>query len=157
VNAARRALVAGLSGVFIVDTLPPKRGGAAQDPARRFIVAFELSGEKGFEFTWPHASLPRFPERQVLMVVQSMPRARQERGQGALELPASRYLRINGALRRPLHGTAARGEGEEFLVPLPEGRLHLSLTLPEATSIDPSRRKAVIRLYGVKDAEGESQ
>jgi hypothetical protein len=157
VNAARRALVAGLSGVFLVETLPPKRGGAAQDPARRFIVAFQLAGERGFDFTWPHASLPRFPERQVLMVVQSMPRARQERGQAALELPASRHLRINGALRRPLRGASAREEAEEFLVPLPEGRLHLSLTLPEATSIDPSRRNAVIRLYAVEPAEGESQ
>ena len=122
--------------------------------ARRFIVAFELSGERGFDFTWPHASLPQFPDPRVLMVVESMPRAI---GPGAarrsVSLPASRHLKINGALQQPRPSASSEAR-EEFLVPLQGGRLRLSFTPPEAMRVDPSRRSAVIRLYHVEREEG---
>jgi len=148
VNAVARTLLAGLSGLLLGD----EAGAGSPEPARRFIVAFELLGEKGFDFTWPHASLPRYPAPRVLLVVESMPRTRKDPGGDASELPASRFLRINGRLHRPLRGAPARGEAEEFLVPMQAGRLRLSFTPPAATRIDPGRARAVIRLY---DAQAE--
>ena len=151
-------MVPGLFGLLLAQSAPVRTAEPLADrSARRFIVAFELSGERGFDFVWPHASLPRFPDPRVLMVVESMPRAMDAgAARRSVALPASRHLRINGALKQPRPGASAEAR-EEFLVPLQGGRLRLSFTLPEAMRVDPSRRSAVIRLYHVESEEGGSR
>jgi hypothetical protein len=148
VTAAARSVVLILFGPLLVAS-------AEAGLTRRFIVAFELSGQGGFDFTWPHESLPRFPEDQVLMVVESMPRALEAGSAGRpVALSASRHLRINGVLRRPRTPPQDAAGPVEFLVPLEKGRLRLSLTLPAAMRFDPNRGSAVIRLYHVEKEEG---
>jgi hypothetical protein len=150
VTAKARSAVARLIGPLLVSGTAGLAG-AERAPARRFIVAFELSGARGFEFSWPHASLPRFPEDRVLLVVESMPRALDAR-HGPVVLSAARHLKINGALRSPRPGTPPGTE--EFLVALEQGRLRLAFEVPDAVRIDPTRPSAVIRLYKAETQAG---
>jgi len=134
---------------------PPKNLSGAQQSSR-FIVAFELSPERGFTFTWPLESMRAAPYETVLMVIERMPRVFYERSKGRKSQPlvASRHLKINGRLQRPLRsrGGNERESNEEFLVKLDQGRLRLALAVPPGVSLDPPHRKAGIRLYQVNRA-----
>jgi hypothetical protein len=99
------------------------------------------------------------PYGTVLMVIEKMPRVfdEQSRVRKAQALVASRHLKINGRLQRPLRCARSQGRNEkesneQFLVKLDRGRLRLALTVPPGVSLDPSRRTAKIRLYQVNRA-----
>jgi hypothetical protein len=132
---------------------PPSTSRAEENS--RFIVAFELSPEKGFTFTWPLESMRPAPYETVLMVVERMPRVLGEKSKGKRSEPllASRHLKINGSFQKPLRSSRA-GRGatlvrglEQFLVKLSQGRLGLALSVPSGVSIDPKHQTARIKLY----------
>lgn len=133
---------------------PPKNLSGARHTSR-FIVAFELSPERGFTFTWPLESMRAAPYERVLMVIERMPRVFDDLGKARKSKPlvASRHLKINGRLQRPLRSRGnERESNEQFLVKLDQGRLRLALAVPPGVSLDPPHRTAGIRLYQVNRA-----
>lgn len=128
-------------------------GGAPQ--GGRFIAAFELSPERNFRFSWPPESMRPAPYESVLMVVEKVPHVFDDRGRSGRSRPllASRHLKTNGRMPKPLRLSAAQdsaGKGNEketFLVRLEQGRLHLELTLPPGARLDWQYRTAKIKLY----------
>jgi hypothetical protein len=113
----------------------------------RFIVAFELSPEKGFAFTWPYETMRPAPFDSVLMVVETMPRVLDRDGM-ARSLRASESLKVNGQLQKPLpvSKSSARTQ-QQFKVRLSQGRLRFSLVIPEGFTLDHRYRTARIKLY----------
>jgi hypothetical protein len=110
-----------------------------------FIVAFELSPENGFDFTWPFESMQPAPNEAVVMVIEKMPRARNDGGSKKYEpLNAARDLKINGRRQKP-YRTAKKQT--YFLVKLDQGRLRLSLSIPAGMSLDAEHKSARIKLY----------
>jgi hypothetical protein len=114
-------------------------------------VAFELSPEKGFSFTWPYESLRPAPYDAVLMVVETMPRV-VDRDTGPRLLKASDWLRVNGRLQKPLPNSNLSDQRQRFEVRLNQGRLRFSLTFPRGLVIDRQYRTARIKLYENKKA-----
>jgi hypothetical protein len=111
----------------------------------RFIVAFELTEENGFNFIWPFESMPPSSYETVVMVVEKMPRVRGETSGGESEpLISSRDLKINGRRRKPYR--TANTESY-FLVKLDRGRLRLALSIPPGMTVDPDHKVARIKLY----------
>ncbi len=111
----------------------------------RFIVAFELTEENGFNFTWPFESMRPSSYETVVMVVEKMPRVRDETNGGESEpLIASRDLKINGRRQKPYR---VANKQTFFLVKLDQGRLRLLLLIPSGMSLDPEHNVARIKLY----------
>lgn len=111
----------------------------------RFIVAFELTEENGFNFTWPFESMRRSSYETVVVVVEKMPRFRDETNGGESEpLIASRDLKINGRRQKPYR---VANKQTFFLVKLDQGRLRLLLLIPSGMSLDPEHNVARIKLY----------
>lgn len=112
----------------------------------RFIVAFELSPEKGFSFTWPYETMRPAPYESVLMVVETMPRVLTRDGR-ARSLRASESLKVNGRLQKPFPGSKSSDRTQQFEVKLSQGRLRFSLVIPEGFTLDRQYRTARIKLY----------
>ena len=111
----------------------------------RFIVAFELTEENGFTFTWPFESMRASAYETVVMVVEKMPRVRDETNGGESEpLIASRHLKINGRRQKP---TRIANRRAYFVVKLDQGRLRLSLSIPTGMSVDAENKIVRIKLY----------
>jgi hypothetical protein len=120
----------------------------------RFIVAFEMSPEHGFNFTWPPESMQPAPYKTVLMVVEKMPKARAENNANTEFKPliASHHLKINGRPQKPYRVVRGQvgGQCEQkqiFLVKLNQGRLRLSLSIPPGLTLDNVQNTVSIRLY----------
>lgn len=67
-------------------------------------------------------------------------------------LVASRHLRINGRLQKPIRVIRATGnqpEQQEFLVKLDGGRLRLKLAVPVGTIFDHRHAVVKVKLYEV--------
>ena len=153
----------GLMVFVFLQTLVPHIGGKERykaglrngDESGCFITAFDLSSERNLRFTWPIESMRPAPYESVLMVVEKMPRVFDESGRNSHSRPllASRHLKINGRLQRPLRasptrdGTGSVNKAETFLVRLAQGRLNLELTIPAGTRFDPQHKAAKIKLY----------
>ena len=117
----------------------------ASQESSRFIVAFELTEENGFNFTWPFESMRPSSYETVVMVVEKMPRVRDETNGGESEpLIASRDLKINGRRQKPYR---VANKQSFFLVKLDQGRLRLLLLIPSGMSLDPEHNVARIKLY----------
>lgn len=112
----------------------------------RFIVAFELSPEKGFSFTWPYETMRPAPYDSVLMVVETMPRVLDRDGRPRT-LRASDALKVNGRLQKPLPSNRSSDRTQQFEVRLSQGRLRCSLVIPEGFTLDRQYRTARIKLY----------
>jgi hypothetical protein len=120
-----------------------------KEESSRFIVAFELLPEKGFNFTWPLESMHPAPYETVLMVVEKMPRVWDEKSSDRNSEPllASRHLKVNGRLQKSLSIKGEQDEKERFLVKLDQGRLRLEISVPPGFYLDPCCKTAKIRLY----------
>lgn len=114
--------------------------------SNRFIVAFELSPEKGFAFTWPYENMRAAPYDSVLMVVETMPRVVDRDGR-VISLKASASLKVNGRLQRPYSSSRSSDRAQQFEVKLSQGRLRFSLLIPEGFRLDRQYRTARIKLY----------
>ena len=122
---------------------PPSMGDAEE--SSRFIVAFELTEENGFSVIWPFESMRPSTYETVIVVVEKMPRVRDDsKGVESELLIASRDLRVNGRRRKPSRIANRRAY---FVVNLDQGRLRLSLSIPAGVSIDPENNTARIKLY----------
>jgi hypothetical protein len=153
-------LVFGVMSLLIAQFSPPHRSEMRNAPASAtqrcggFIVAFELSEENGFDITWPHEAMRPAPYEAILIVADKMPRVLDVRGRHGRSRPllASRHLKFNGQLHRPLSlirpqgGAGQANQKERFLVRLNEGRLRLTLSIPPRLSLDPQHRTARIKL-----------
>ncbi|HET9532840.1 MAG TPA: hypothetical protein VFQ92_20970 [Blastocatellia bacterium] len=143
--------------IFIQIPLPHSEGkgsaGSASENAQessRFIVAFELCEENGFNFTWPFEPMRPAPYEKVLMVVEKMPRVQVEKNGGESEpLVASHHLKINGRRQKPYRIT---NKHTYFLVNLNQGRLRLSLSIPPGFTLDRQHKTASIKLYEFDDS-----
>ena len=151
-----------LGGILSVGTVP--RSGDSQPSARpaaiipdrkeRFIAAVDWSVDRTPEFVWPFESMKPAPYESVRMVVESMPRSvnggRKDRA--AEPLVASRHLRINGRLQKPIRvirSTSNQPEQQEFMVKLDQGRLRLKLVVPAGTIFDRRHAMVKVKLYEV--------
>ena len=112
----------------------------------RFIVAFELSPEKGLSFTWPYETMRPAPFETVLMVVETMPRVL-DRDRRWVSLRASESLKVNGRLQRPIASGKPSDRAQQFEVKLSQGRLRFSLLIPDGVTLDRQYRTARIKLY----------
>lgn len=122
------------------------------EESSRFIVVFELTEENGFTFTWPFESMRPSSYETVVMVVEKMPRVRDESDGGESELlMASRDLKVNGRRQKP--SRIANGRAY-FVVKLDQGRLRLSLSIPAGMSLDPQHNIARIKLCQVNRDPG---
>ena len=145
-----RILLAGLATALSCEPLFAQTRDTPRQPAPpartsvagRFIVAFELSPEKGFAFTWPYESMRPAPYESVLMVVESMPRDRR-----GVALRASESLKVNGRFQRPLSSGRISDRAQQFEVKLSQGRLRFSLLIPDGFALDRQYRTARIKLY----------
>jgi hypothetical protein len=122
---------------------------SGREESSRFIVAFELLPEKGFNFTWPLDSMHPAPYETVLMVVEKMPRVWNEksRDKNSEMLLAFRHLKVNGRLQKPLTVRGGQQEKERFIVKLDQGRLRFTLSVPPGFSLDPQYKTVRIKLY----------
>ena len=149
-----RLLLAGLAIALSCEPLFSQTRVTPRQPAppvrtsetSRFIVAFELSPEKGFAFTWPYETMRPAPFESVLMVVESMPRVL-DRDRRSVSLRASESLKVNGRLQRPLASGKSSERAPQFEVKLIQGRLRFSLVIPEGFTLDRQYRTARIKLY----------
>ncbi len=116
----------------------------------RFIVAFELSPDKGFAFTWPYETMRPAPYESVLMVVETMPRV-MDRAGSVTSLRASQSLKVNGRLQKPLPGSKSSDRNEQFEVRLSQGRLRVSLAVPAGFTLDRQYKTARIKLYQINE------
>jgi len=115
------------------------------EESSRFIVAFELTEENGFKFTWPFEPMRPSSYETVVMVVDKMPRVRNEINGGEAEaLFASRDLKVNGRRQKPTRITNGRAY---FIVKLDQGRLRLSLSIPAGMSLGLENKLVRIKLY----------
>ena len=119
------------------------------DRKERFIAAVDWFVDRTPEFVWPFESMQPAPYESVRMVVESMPwRVSGGRKDKESEpLVASRHLRINGRLQKPIRvirSTSNQPEQQEFLVKLDGGRLRLKLVVPSGTIFD--RRHAIVKV-----------
>jgi hypothetical protein len=165
--------LSGLMAFVFIQLAFPHAGGSERaasplvdgEEDSRFIVAFELSPEKNRSFAWPIESMRPAPYESVLMVVERMPRALEDTGRTVRSRPllASRHLKINGRLQRPLRVGPAQGSDtrvnirETFLVRLAQGRLNLELDIPAGTRFDPAHKTAKIKLYEVPKSPNSSR
>lgn len=135
----------------------PEPPSTAAGGSSQFIVAFELSPDRDFNFTWPLESMRPAPYEIVLMVVEKMPGAWDGKGKDrrAKPLAASRHLKINGRLQKPVRilrtvdGAKRVDPREQFLVRLEQGRVRLALSVPPGLSLDPQHNTARIKLYQI--------
>ena len=137
------------------DSQPSARP-AAIIPVRkeRFIAAVDWSADRTPEFVWPFESMPPAPYESVRIVVESMPWSfiGGQKDKGSEPLVASRHLRINGRLQKPIRvirSTKNQPEQQEFLVKLDRGRLRLKLVVPAGTILDQKHAVVKVRLYEV--------
>lgn len=135
---------------------PPARGSgrvaaSPPDDRGRFVVAFELKAGVRQEFVWPLETFPPARQPSVLLVVEEMPRVRSGRHAEPEPLSAARHLRINGRLRQPRRasGRAAAPASDEFVVALTEGRLRLSVSIPDGSEPDERYGMARVALYEI--------
>lgn len=138
-------IVSDTRSLNLAETEPDK----SADQRGKFIAAFGWSVEIGRDYVWPFESMRPAPYAVVLMVVETMPRVWPERNPGkrSMSLPASRVLRVNGrALPRPHRVT---GSQEEFRVPLENGRLRISFTVPSGFKLDRENAFIRVRLHKV--------
>jgi hypothetical protein len=142
--------------IFIQIPSPLSEGNGSAGPpsesaqeSSRFIVAFELSEENGFNFTWPFEPMRPAPYEKVSMVVEKMPRVRGEKSNDESEpLVASHHLKINGRRQKPYRVTSKH---TYFLVKLDQGRLRLALSIPPGFTIDGRHKSALIKLYQLEN------
>jgi len=124
------------------------------DRRERFIAAVDWSVDKNAEFVWPFESMQPAPYGSVRMIVEAMPVVSVSRGREKSSQPlvASRHLRINGRLQKPIRVVRAstnQPEQQEFLVRLDRGRLRLRLMVPAGTMFDQGRAMVRIKLFEV--------
>lgn len=123
------------------------------DRKERFIAAVDWAVERTPEFVWPFEPMPAAPYESVRMVVESMPWVIAIDRKGVSEpLNASRHLRINGRLQKPvrvIRQTSTEPEQQEFLIKLDRGRLRLRLIPPAGTVFDRSHAVVKVKLYEV--------
>ncbi|MGZ5436556.1 MAG: hypothetical protein ACXWID_14650 [Pyrinomonadaceae bacterium] len=137
------------------DSQPTARPAAIiPDRKERFIAAVDWSVDRTSEFVWPFESMPPAPYESVRMVVESMPWAviAGQKDTSSEPLVASRHLRINGRLQKPvrvIRQTSTQPEQQEFLVKLDRGRLRLRLIVPAGTVFDRSHAVVKVKLYEV--------
>ena len=118
---------------------------ADAEESSRFIVAFELTEENGLSFTWPFEPMRPSSYGTVVVVVEKMPRIRNEINGGEAEpLIASRDLKINGRRQKPSRVTNRQ---TYFVVKLDQGRLRLSLSIPAGMSLGLEDKIVRIKLY----------
>jgi hypothetical protein len=137
------------------DSQPSARPPAVSpDRKERFIAAFDWLVDRNPEFVWPFESMQPAPYESVRMVVESMPRivvgGRKDK---AFEpLVASRHLRINGRLQKPIRvirSASNQPEQQEFMVKLDQGRLRLRLVVPAGTIFERGNAMVKVKLYEV--------
>jgi hypothetical protein len=138
-------------GDFQPSARPPA---VISDRRERFIAAVDWFVDRTPEFVWPFESMPAAPYDSVRMVVESMPWIviGGRKDQGSEPLVASRHLRINGRLQKPvrvIRQTSILPEQQEFLVKLDRGRLRLKLIVPVGTVFDRSHAVVKVKLYEV--------
>lgn len=137
------------------DSQPAARPAAIiPDRKERFIAAVDWSVERTAEFVWPFESMQPAPYESVRMVVESMPWSVIGAGKDRRSEPlvASRHLRINGRLQKPIRvtrSTSNQPEQQEFLVKLDGGRLRLRLVVPAGTTFDPKHSMVKVKLFEV--------
>ena len=149
-----RLLLVGLAIALLSEPSFSQTRGTSRPPApqvrtsetNRFIVAFELSPEKGFSFTWPYETMQPAPFETVLMVVETMPRVL-DLDRRSRSLRASESLKVNGRLQKPLPTNKSSDRTQQFEVRLSQGRLRFSLVIPEGFTLDRQYRTARIKLY----------
>lgn len=151
-NSRCLLLSLGLSLLTVITPFRPDSLGFSvrpQRPNNGFIVAFDLSPEKGFNFIWPYESMKPAPYEVVLIKVKKMPRVFSRRSGQTWPLLASQCLKINGSFQKPLRIKPSE-PGEQFAVKLNQGRLHFSLRIPQGTTVDAHDQIARIELYEIK-------
>jgi hypothetical protein len=124
------------------------------DRKERFIAAVDWLVDRTPEFVWPFESMQPAPYESVRMVVESMPWSLigGRKDKGSEPLVASRHLRINGRLQKPIRvirSTSNQPEQQEFLVKLDQGRLRLKLVVPAGTIFDDRHAMVKVKLYEV--------
>ena len=120
----------------------------------RFIAAFDWLVERSPEFVWPFESMRPAPYDSVRMVVERMPRVvdGKRKEQKSDPLIASRHLKINGRLQKPVRSVrrpvgGRESEQQEFLVKLEQGRLRLTLRSLPGKTFDPEHRVIRVKLF----------
>lgn len=120
----------------------------------RFIAAFDWLVDRSPEFVWPFDSMPSAPYDSVRMVVERMPRVVDEKRKAKISEPliASRHLKINGQLQKPVRLVRGALDGrlseqQEFLVKLDRGRLRLTLISLPGKTLDPGHRVIRVKLF----------
>lgn len=120
----------------------------------RFIAAFDWLVERSPEFVWPFESMRPASYDSVLMVVERMPRVvdGKSKAQKSEPLIASRHLKINGRLQKPVRSVRGpvggrQSEQQEFLVKLEQGRLRLTLMSLPGKTFDPEHRLIRVKLF----------
>ena len=149
----RAVLFSAFAALLLAGMALPQTGGRPpknrqEEENNRFIVAFELSPEKGWHFTWPYPSMRPAPYEMVLMKVRVMPRVFDARSRRSVRLPAAKHLEVNGELQKPLR-IRANERVEQFKVRLDQGRLRFSLLIPEGMPLDHRYKTARIELYEI--------
>lgn len=139
------------------DSQPLARIPAVTDRKDRFIAAVDWFVDKNPEFIWPFASMRAAPYESVRMVIEWMPLIVMGRGKDKRPeaLVASRHLKINGRLQKPvriIRPTSNQPEQQEFLAKLEGGRLRLTLILPPGATLDPEHALVRVKLYEVTRA-----
>lgn len=150
-------IVSGWTVTQYGDSQPSARIPAVADRKDRFIAAVDWFVDKNPEFIWPFASMRPAPYESVRMVIEWMPlivmgRRKDKRPES---LVASRHLKINGRLQKPvriIRPTSNQPEQQEFLAKLEGGRLRLTLILPPGATLDPEHALVRVKLYEVTRA-----
>lgn len=131
----------------------------SEDRRGRFIAAFDWLVERSAEFVWPFESMRPAPYDLVRMVVEKMPRVvdGKSKEQKSERLIASRHLKINGRLQKPVRlirgqVSGRQSEQEEFLVKLDQGRLRLRLMSLPGKTLDPGHRVIRVKLFEASTA-----
>lgn len=124
------------------------------DRKERFITAVDWSVDRTPEFVWPFESMKPAPYESVRLVVESMPWSviGGRKDKASEPLVASRHLKINGRLQKPIRvirSTSNQPEQQEFLVKLDRGRLRLKLFVPVGTIFDHRHAVLKVKLYEV--------
>lgn len=114
-----------------------------EEENNRFIVAFELTPQGGYRFTWPYPAMPPAPYDEVLMVVERMPRVIHKPGKKPAPLRPLAHLQVNGRSPAPTRKKKA------FLVQLDEGRIRFAIAVPEGVELATPPGTAKIKLYQV--------
>lgn len=137
------------------DSQPSARPSAVSpDRKERFIAAVDWFVDRTPEFVWPFESMQPAPYESVRIVVESMPWSVIDgrNDKPSEPLVASRHLKINGRLQKPIRVIRSRSnqpEQQEFLVKLDRGRLRLKLFVPVGTIFDHRHAVVKVKLYEV--------